>query len=82
MISAVIHRTRFAFRVGFYEETSEVGYERIYLLSLLCPPLLHFLVERVSGFQSAKNLWRSEIDGEIDLYAVRAKCVGNALCLF
>ena len=77
MGASEVIRARLTFGVGLHEEASEVGNELVDLLHLGRPPLLYILVERIGSFEATDNHGRSEVDGEISLYAVRTHDVGH-----
>ena len=71
MGAAIVHGTRLTLAVGLDQEAAEIGNEPIDFLGLLLPPLLHLGVERVGRGEIAQSLGRSEVDGEVNLDAVR-----------
>ena len=70
MSAVVVAGTWLSFGVRLYEETAEVGDDRVNLLNLVLPPLRHGRVKRVSRFKAAKNHRCGEVDGQIGLYSV------------
>ena len=79
MGTSIIHRTRFAFRIGFHKESSEIRNETIDFVCLVLPPLAHILIKGVSRRKSTNRLRRSKIHTEIDFDTVRTQHIGNAL---
>ena len=49
MGAVVVAGTGLSFAIGLDEKASEVGYDVIYLLCLLLPPLCHLRIERVGS---------------------------------
>ena len=75
MRSSVIERSGLSFSVCFYEETTEIRYALINLISLLLPPFFDGFIERIGGFCVAESLWTAEVYREIYLNSIRSENV-------
>ena len=73
----VVLRSWLPLAVGLDEESAEIRNRRVDLGRLVLPPLSHRWIERIGRRPSADRAGGSEIGGEVDLYSVGAKHVGD-----
>ena len=67
----------FPFTVRLDQKTAEIGNQTVDLFSLLLPPPLYILVQRVGRRQFPKGFRGSKVHRQISPYAIRAQHFGN-----